>query len=111
MTVATTTAVDTALESVEADEQSVRERIAALTIELGRAIIANASILEEIPDGAGLVLLPDGADEAFIEANIALGLDALRKGRSVYFKRLAPGEWGIGSSSEPNEQVGADVSS
>ena len=30
-----------------------------------------------------------------MEVEIPLGIDALKKGRSVYFKRLEPGEWGI----------------
>ena len=74
---------------------TIEERIGRLHATLGRRIIADPAILNEIPNGAALVLLPHDADDAFIEANIVLGLDALKKGRSVYFKRLEPGEWGI----------------
>ena len=74
---------------------TIAERIGRLHAQLGRTIIANPAVLGEIPNGAALVLLPHDADQEFVEANIALGLDALKKGRSVYFKRLTPGEWGI----------------
>ena len=82
---------------------TIAERIGRLHARLGRTIIANPAVLEEIPNGAALVLLPHDADQEFVEANIALGLDALKKGRSVYFKRLAPGEWGI-DGERPNAE-------
>src|SRR5687768_16973461 len=85
--------------------------IATLTAEPGSAIIADASILDEIPNGAGLVLLPDGADEEFVEATIALGLDVLRKGHSVYFRWLAPGEWGIGAQPVTTERSTSSAAS
>lgn len=82
---------------------TIEERIGRMHATLGRRIVADPSILEEIPNGSALILIPDGADEEFLEANIALGLDALRKGRSVYFKRLAPGEWGLTPTSTRGE--------
>ena len=82
---------------------TIEERIGRLHALLGRNIIADPSILEEIPNESALFLIPVDADEEFLEANIALGLDALRKGRSVYFKRLAPGEWGISPSTNASE--------
>ena len=76
------------------------DRMHELFRDLHRAIFADPSILEEIPNGSALFLIPPDTDEEFLEANIALGIDALKKGRSVYFKRLEPGEWGIGSSDQ-----------
>jgi hypothetical protein len=63
--------------------------------ELGKAIIGDASILDGIPEGAMLVLLPTDADPEFIEASIATGIEIIGKGHNVYFRHLAPGEWGI----------------
>jgi hypothetical protein len=74
---------------------TIEERIGRLHAKLSRTIIANPAVLDEIPNSAALILLPHDADQEFVDANIALGLDALKKGRSVYFKRLEPGEWGI----------------
>jgi hypothetical protein len=91
----------------------IDERMHSQFRALNRAILADPSILEEIPNESALFLIPDDADEEFLEANISLGLDALRKGRSVFFKRLAPGEWGITSSrnsSEPAESQEPTVS-
>src|SRR5215218_8536901 len=81
----------------------IEERMHSQFRALNRAILSDPSILEEIPNESALSLIPDDADEESLEANIALGLDALRKGRSVFFKRLAPGEWGIPSSTHSGE--------
>jgi hypothetical protein len=75
------------------ERTSIRDRNVTFTFDLARAIVENPVILAEIPSGATLVLLPRDADAAFIEENIALGLAALREGRNVYFRHLAPGEW------------------
>ncbi len=86
---------------------TIQERIGQLHASLGSTIFADPAVLEEIPNGAVLVLLPHDADDEFVEANIALGLEALRKGFSVYFKRLAAGEWGIGSADRGAEPAAA----
>jgi hypothetical protein len=78
-----------------ATDRTFRRRNAALLSELGTAIIQDASILDEIPEGAMLVLLPTNADRDFIESSIATGIDMIAKGHNVYFRHLAPGEWGI----------------
>ena len=83
----------------QADE-AIQTRRTDLHVALGQAILKDPAILEAIPDGVVVALLPPDADEAFVETEIALGIDALRKGRSVYFKWLAPGEWGIDSSGQ-----------
>jgi hypothetical protein len=74
-------------------DTAFRDQNAALLIDLGHAIIDDPSILEQIPNGAMLVLLPTNAEEAFIERSIETGLDMLRQGHNVYFRHLAPGEW------------------
>jgi hypothetical protein len=82
-----------------------RRRNAALLAELGKAIIADASILEGIPEGAMLVLLPADADPEFIEAGIATGIEMIGKGHNVYFRHLAPGEWGIDFVTTAGQEV------
>lgn len=51
------------------------------------AIHDNPALLEEIPDGVTLVLLPDD-DPAFAEANMEIGLGELRRGKNVYFRHV-----------------------
>jgi hypothetical protein len=88
-------------------EEAIQARPIELHVALGRAILKDPTILEEIPNGAVVGLLPPDADDLFIEVEIALGIDALKKGRSVYFKRLEPGEWGITPPSESPEAEAA----
>ena len=61
------------------------ERDAALLIEFQRAALANPALLDGIPHGATLVLLPD-AEPEFLERRLALGLAAIRQGRDVLFR-------------------------
>lgn len=63
------------------------ERSIDEAFEIGRAIIADPSLLDDIPNGATLVLLPDD-DPDRSEERKALGLAALERGESVYFKRV-----------------------
>ena len=76
-------------------DRTFRQRNAALLVNLGQAIIEDASILDDIPEGAMLVLLPVDADPGFIEASIATGVEMIGKGHNVYFRHLTIGEWGI----------------
>ena len=71
----------------------IRDRNIRLTFDLARAVLADPAILDDIPNGVTLVLLPHDAETEFVEENIALGLAALREGRDVYFRHLAPSEW------------------
>ena len=57
----------------------------ALTADFIAAAIDDASILDGIPPGAVLVLLPDD-DPAFVDESIALGVAAIRQGRDVVFR-------------------------
>lgn len=54
---------------------------------LARAVISNPALLDDIPNGATLVLLPDD-DPSRAEESKMLGLAALERGESVYFKRV-----------------------
>ena len=72
------------------DTVDVEGRNLDLAADLLRSIGDDPAILDQIPDGAMLVLLPADADEAFVEANVAVGLDMLRKGHDVYFRHVVP---------------------
>jgi hypothetical protein len=78
----------------------ISEQIVGQTFDLARAVVADPSILDEIPNGCTLVLLPQDADEAFVEANLAIALRAARRGRNVYIRHVAPGEWSVGPDPE-----------
>ncbi len=60
-------------------------------IDLGTALIEaamdDAAVLDGLPNGATLVLLPED-DPAYIEEAIVVGLTAIRQGRDVYFRHL-----------------------
>lgn len=58
-----------------------------LACKFGLAIIADPSMLDDIPNGSQLVLLPDD-DPALVETNIESGFKAVRAGRDVYFRRV-----------------------
>ncbi len=60
----------------------------SLTAGLIEAALDDASILENIPRGAVVVLLPDD-DPAFTEESIALGIEAVRRGQDVVFRHTA----------------------
>lgn len=62
-------------------------KVFAQTFDLIEAAIDDASVLDDIPNGAVLVLLP-ADDPAFAEEALALGVKAVREGRNVYFKHL-----------------------
>ncbi|HEV2108671.1 MAG TPA: hypothetical protein VGR16_10450 [Thermomicrobiales bacterium] len=48
------------------------------------AAAADEDLLDSIPNGVTLVLLPDD-DPAFVEREVSTGLDAIRRGEDVYF--------------------------
>jgi hypothetical protein len=60
-------------------------------IDLGTALIEaamdDATVLDGIPSGATLVLLPVD-DPAYVDQAIAVGLEAVHRGRDVYFRHL-----------------------
>lgn len=61
------------------------------TIDLGfdllDAALDDPRVLDDIPNGAVLVDLPTDEPE-YVERAIAMGIDAIRKGRDVYFRHL-----------------------
>jgi hypothetical protein len=63
-------------------------KVIAQTFDLIEAAMDDASVLDDIPNGAVLILLT-ADDPAFNEESIALGVQAVRQGRNVYFKHLA----------------------
>jgi hypothetical protein len=64
-----------------------------------QAMIADERAFIDVPRGASVILIPDDADEAFHQAAVEVGLDALRRGLNVYLRRVAPEE--LAASAEP----------
>lgn len=62
-------------------------RDAEVLVAFHRAALADPTILDGIPHGATLVLLPDGEPE-YLERRIALGVAAIRQGRDVLFRHV-----------------------
>jgi hypothetical protein len=83
------TATNSPGQSATLEERSARAT--ELTIAFTRAAFADPSLLDEIPNGVHLVLLPEG-DPAHVEYEIELGLAALRRGENVYFRHVATDE-------------------
>ena len=59
----------------------------ALTADFIESALDDASILDGIPSGAMLVLLPDD-DSDFSEESIAVGIAAVRQGWDVVFRHV-----------------------
>jgi Family of unknown function (DUF5647) len=70
------------------ERHTTTDRNLALAFTLADAIVDDPSLLDEIPEGATVVLLPDD-DRELAEANRALGLQALDAGANVYFRHIA----------------------
>ena len=69
------------------DRTTMFERNLTLSTELARAIIDDPVLLEEIPEGATVILLPDD-DPDLAQANLELGWVALKRGEDVYFRHV-----------------------
>jgi hypothetical protein len=63
------------------------ERNMDLSFDFARRIFENPEILEEIPEGATLVLLPDD-DPSLLQEKMELGIRALHRGENVYFRHV-----------------------
>jgi hypothetical protein len=74
----------TAAPVVETDTDRVFDLIDDFT----QAILVDPSLLDDVPHGATLVLLPDD-DPEFVERSIQRGVEAIRHGRDVYFRHHA----------------------
>ena len=76
----------------------ITNRNIKLSFDFARRILADATILDDIPDGVNLVLLLED-DPSFNEINIEIGLKALRHGEDVYF-RYVRDRWSSTDESE-----------
>jgi hypothetical protein len=63
-----------------------------LAFEFIRETLDDPGILDGVRDGVTFVLVPDD-EPALAEANIASGIDAVRRGRDVYFKHVSSSEY------------------
>lgn len=52
-----------------------------------QAAIADPALFADIPFGVVLFLLPDD-DPSFVERELVVGADAVRRGKNVYFKQI-----------------------
>ena len=66
------------------DERIITENI-KLGFEFARNLVDDPSSLEDIPDGATVVIIPDD-DPEVAERNIELALKAVREGADVYIR-------------------------
>ena len=62
-------------------------KVLAQTADLIIAAMDDASVVEDIPHGAMLILLP-ADDPTFAAEALAVGVKAVREGWNVYFKHL-----------------------
>ena len=74
-----------------AEFDPVTRRSIGLGFDFNRAIIADPSILDGVPDGAVVVLIPPD-DPALAAHEINTGLALLRQGCDVYFRHVRPGD-------------------
>lgn len=69
------------------DYATVMDRNLVLAGELIAAQLADPALLEEIPDGATVILIPDD-DPALAEHNLALVREVFARGKNVYLKHV-----------------------
>ncbi len=65
-----------------------------------RAVFADATILDDIPQGVTLVLLPEH-DPELAESEMAKGMAAVRSDQNVYFRHLIEADLPSGSIASP----------
>lgn len=63
------------------------ERNITLSFEFAKSIIDDPAILEEIPNGSTVVLLPEDEPD-LAEENLRLGLEAAERGENVYIRHV-----------------------
>lgn len=68
-------------------EADFPKRNITLSFEFAKSIVDDPAILEEIPDGATLVLLPDDEPD-LVRENLRLGLEAAKRGEDVYIRHV-----------------------
>jgi hypothetical protein len=69
-------------------ESYFTERNITLSFEFARSIVDNPSILDEIPDGATLILLPSDEPD-LVRENLRLGIAAAERGENVYLRHVS----------------------
>lgn len=67
--------------------KSTIERDAELHSKFVRAYFEDTSILEDIPNGSALILLPDD-DPELVEANLQHAIYSARQGHDVYIRHF-----------------------
>lgn len=73
--------------SQTAAQPTLQQRAIARGFDLFEAALRDPSILDDIPDGVTLVLLPIGDPEGTANG-VQLGLEALDRGEDVFFKHI-----------------------
>jgi hypothetical protein len=69
------------------DRNRMFDRNLTLSFDLASAIVDDPALLDEIPEGATVIFLPDD-DPELATANRAIGLAALDRGEDVYFRHV-----------------------
>lgn len=59
----------------------------SLSFEFAKSIIDDPTILEAIPEGSTLVLVPENEPD-LAEENLRLGVEAARRGEDVYIRHV-----------------------
>ena len=70
---------------------AVARRSVKLTFDFNRAIVENPDILDDVPNGAIVVLIPP-SDPELAAHEIENGIAWLRQGADVYFRHIHPGD-------------------
>jgi hypothetical protein len=81
------TSVPTVIEEVSGVPKAVVDRSIELAFALVRADIADPSVLDGVPNGASLALIPDDDPELAAYA-IEAGVTGVKHGKNVYFLHL-----------------------
>ena len=74
-----------------AELDAVDKRGISLTFDFNRAIVENPDILDDIPNGAIVVLIPP-EDPELAAREIETGIAWVRQGADVYFRHVRPGD-------------------
>lgn len=77
--------------SVESLEQDAFDRDTELWSAFLHSIVDDPEILNDIPDGAAVILLPDD-DPELLEMNLQRGLEAAKSGADVYIRHFVRAE-------------------
>jgi hypothetical protein len=59
----------------------------AMAFDWLQSVIDDPSVLDQVPNHASIIFLPQDDPEQF-EANLAMAMDAARRGKNVYLKQV-----------------------